>query len=498
MRKVLSILLLLLFCLSAKAYDFVVGKIAYSVVSMNDSICEVAQYGEPNKYFGIINIPESVTYQGRTFKVIAIGESAFYTSKISSVVIPNSVTELKKRAFSCCGLLNSVTIPSSVIKIGDYCFSSCNRMLTFKLPDSIEFIGEGAFCNCQSLTSITIPQKITELKYDTFSDCKRLRNVTFHDTFLRLGQSVFSGCDALTTIALPNSLQYIGPSCFYKCKLLRNIEIPNSVTVIENYCFSECPSLTNVKLSENITSIPGGCFSENNSLRVITIPDSVKVISASAFDHCASLTTIKGGNNIDEIDNQAFDECISLRDFTLPQSLLRIGTCAFRSCKKFKDFRIPGNLQVLGQAAFIHVNPSKVVLPPTLRFMGCEPFSFADTVVIEYNDKPFKWENDFEIATHNLWIDRDITYKCAGRSFIRMDNVTIGPHEIAAKYAYYANRDETKTLTALFPTPPNVQELSNHAYINVILFVPQESLDSYKAHPIWGKFWNIQPIISSH
>lgn len=41
MRKVLSILLLLLFCLSAKAYDFVVGKIAYSVVSMNDSICEV-------------------------------------------------------------------------------------------------------------------------------------------------------------------------------------------------------------------------------------------------------------------------------------------------------------------------------------------------------------------------------------------------------------------------------------------------------------------------
>ena len=51
-------------------------------------------------YSGEVNIPEFVTYEGNTYKVTSIGESAFWgCSGLTSVTIPNSVTSIGERAF---------------------------------------------------------------------------------------------------------------------------------------------------------------------------------------------------------------------------------------------------------------------------------------------------------------------------------------------------------------------------------------------------------------
>ena len=46
-------------------------------------------------------------------------------SSLTSVVIPEGVTEIGKEAFQGCTSLTSVVIPESVTKIGNYAFKRC-------------------------------------------------------------------------------------------------------------------------------------------------------------------------------------------------------------------------------------------------------------------------------------------------------------------------------------------------------------------------------------
>ena len=76
-------------------------------------------------YSGNIVIPQTVEYEGIIYNVTSIGESAFRGSKISSVVMPNSIETIKSYAFQNCTNLSSVTIPNSVTSIGQSAFSGC-------------------------------------------------------------------------------------------------------------------------------------------------------------------------------------------------------------------------------------------------------------------------------------------------------------------------------------------------------------------------------------
>ena len=60
-----------------------------------------------------VKIPETIDGQ----RVICIGESAFASSNVRSVVIPEGVNKIDWFAFQACTQLIEITIPSSVTKI---------------------------------------------------------------------------------------------------------------------------------------------------------------------------------------------------------------------------------------------------------------------------------------------------------------------------------------------------------------------------------------------
>ena len=96
-----------------------------------------------DKYYGKIAIPASVEYNGITYSVTGIGESAFRDcSGLTSVTIPNSVTSIGESAFSDCTGLTSVTIPNSVTSIGDYAFFHCYNLASVTIPNSVTSIGD--------------------------------------------------------------------------------------------------------------------------------------------------------------------------------------------------------------------------------------------------------------------------------------------------------------------------------------------------------------------
>ncbi|MCC2122231.1 leucine-rich repeat protein [Faecalibacterium sp. CLA-AA-H254] len=58
------------------------------------------------------------------------------------------------------------------------CFFSCRGLTSITLPDSVTDIGKGAFWYCSNLESITIPENVTAIKPDTFSWCFSLKDIT--------------------------------------------------------------------------------------------------------------------------------------------------------------------------------------------------------------------------------------------------------------------------------------------------------------------------------
>ena len=177
MKKLFLSTLLLALPLLASAYDIEVknedGVTIYYNYYNNGTELEVTKNGNYNFYYsGAVNIPEEVTYMGRTRKVTNIGYNAFSDcSGLTSVTIGNSVTNIGYNAFRGCTGLTSVTIGNSVTTIGNYAFEYCSGLTSVTIPNSVTSIGDGAFAGCSDLTSITIPNSVTSIGSGAFYQC---------------------------------------------------------------------------------------------------------------------------------------------------------------------------------------------------------------------------------------------------------------------------------------------------------------------------------------
>ena len=96
---------------------------------------------------------------------------SFRNQKLTSYVIPNSVTSIGEFAFSRCESLTDIVLPDSVTSIGDHAFSRCRSLTEVVIPDSVTSIGDGAFSFCESLRSVVIPDSVTSIGDWAFSYC---------------------------------------------------------------------------------------------------------------------------------------------------------------------------------------------------------------------------------------------------------------------------------------------------------------------------------------
>jgi hypothetical protein len=74
---------------------------------------------------------------------------------LTSVSIPNSVTEIGEYAFATCSSLTSVSIPPSVTRIEECAFYDCDGLRWVSIGQGVTSIGDGAFRMCVGLTSVT-------------------------------------------------------------------------------------------------------------------------------------------------------------------------------------------------------------------------------------------------------------------------------------------------------------------------------------------------------
>lgn len=120
------------------------------------------------RYKGDMPENTSIEIKAGTKGITGSAFSTYNRDGLTSVTIPNSVTNIGNDAFCKCTGLTSVTIPDSVTSIGGQAFEYCSGLKSIKIGNSVTSIGEDAFCGCPGLTSVTIPESVKKIGENAF------------------------------------------------------------------------------------------------------------------------------------------------------------------------------------------------------------------------------------------------------------------------------------------------------------------------------------------
>ena len=266
---------------------------------------------------GEIIIPAIVTNDSIQYSVITIDQNTFFgCTNITSVFIPNSVTQITPGAFAHNEALESISVDeenptfysenNAIIKRNDK--TLVVGCMTTTIPDDVEIISHGAFEGSGNSGDLIIPNSVRVIEDYAFA------------------YSGFSG-----SITLSESLETIGGYAFYYCNVSGSLTIPNSVTSIGERAFWECRRLTgNLTLPSSISTIENTTFSGCRFSGTLIIPNSVNHIGVFAFDG-NNFSELVLGNSVATIEHGAFLGCANLTGaLRLPTSLTEINSIAFK------------------------------------------------------------------------------------------------------------------------------------------------------------------------
>ncbi len=155
-----------------------------------------------------------------------------YNGSSSDLILPYNCNgknyDINQYAFYCCTGLTSITIPDSVTNIGNYAFSGCSGLISVTIGNGVKSIGSYAFYNCTGLTSVTIGNGVTSIGEGAFSGCTGLTSVTVPDCVTSIGESAFHGCTGLTSVTIGDGVTSIGQYAFYNCSGLTSVTFVNT------------------------------------------------------------------------------------------------------------------------------------------------------------------------------------------------------------------------------------------------------------------------------
>lgn len=170
-----------------------------------------------NKYTGNVNIPETVTYNDKTY----------------------TVTSIEKDAFKDCLNLTSITMPHSMKGIEDYAFDGCKGLKSVTIPNSVTDVTELSFYGIGLLDSVKVACKDVEdfANYVQRTDIGKV----FHGGWLSGRETfIFIAEKEQKQIEIPTTVTSIGEQAFAYCNYLDYVQIPTTVTNISTRAFFHC------------------------------------------------------------------------------------------------------------------------------------------------------------------------------------------------------------------------------------------------------------------
>lgn len=280
-------------------------------------------------------------------------------SKLESIVIPDTVTQIGNSAFSNCISLAEIQFPPGLTHIGSSAFSNCSELKKVNFPSTLESIGENAFYECFSITSLNLSNLITKIEPLTFKGCSGVVELILPERLESIGKGAFSGLSGLTDLSIPASVAAIEYDAFDGCTGLVSLSLPaNEATryllLTDAYPTKPgaFPNLTKVSILNGSTQIPERMFLGCGKLTHVSLPEGLVAIGEIAFSGCTSLQNINLPESVAAVGSGAFDNCRSLTNVVLPQGLLEISSGLFSGCSSLQSVYVSDEVTSIGYNAF--------------------------------------------------------------------------------------------------------------------------------------------------
>lgn len=203
--------------------------------------------------------------------VTALADKAFYEKHVTTVVVPDSVTEIGDLCFSGDNYLVSLTLPDGLAELPYGALESCFRLMDFDLPQGLKKISGSALQYNYYLTHLTLPSSLTEIEQLNFIGLHGLQSLTLaeDDAAFKLDETngllmtadgtrllhCFSDISPAEEIILPEGMKTIDPFAFHYDVTVEKIVLPEGTETIGLLAFGICPKLTEIVIPASVTAI---------------------------------------------------------------------------------------------------------------------------------------------------------------------------------------------------------------------------------------------------
>lgn len=492
----------------------------------------------------------------------SIGTAAFSHSGIKKVENLGTITSLPNGqwdntlqdnvgVFAKCKNLESCVLPDTLETIGAYSFIGCSALPGINLPTSIQTIGDAAFGNCTAFTSIDFPSSITAIYSNAFKGCTSLEiddlalpNLTSISNGAFMGVKIrrisnlgkltyltdasesgytFGDRNILEEIILPETMTEIGWNALYKYTALTNVTLPSSLTTIKANAFNGCTALTNITLPSSLVTIEKNAFNNCTSLEIgdLSLPN-LETLGSGAFNR-VKISKISNLGKITAINPENWngenlgDKSV-LMEITLPNTLKTIGNNTFNGYTALKTITIESGASGInvGASAFSGLPSSTTFNVDPDAFISLGPNAFNGTSIwneVTFTNVTRLYHQVFRGSTISKIKLPSVETMAATENydgiFSHCSNlvlVDIGENCTSIGNSSFGRFVGTQgnniTVVVRATTPPSLEgPLINTSWVYATvgkLYVPDASVDAYKAATNWSRYTDIIKPLSEY
>lgn len=277
------------------------------------------------------------------------------------------------------------------------------------------------------------------------------------------------------------NLQYINDDAFRDCTNLETISLPQSLVSIGRQAF-ENTKLTGLDVNlPALTNITWGAF-RNTNIKKVSNLGLISVLNESVFSGCASLISINLPITCTTLQKHTIDECSQLKDVNV-ENIVTIYGRNFAGCKNLTKplhFKSLESINLNESGHFTCQGCLYIYLPKLID--GCGGYDLGGNnvrglFVIS------GWSN--LRSPFNIVYFRDLTTLKTGMfSGCTIRNLIINNQTPPSVTVFDSDKQ-----TTLFTSNSSTQVLN--------IYVPDDSVDSYKSAPYWSELANKYKPISS-